>query len=120
MPEKRTMVCIICPVGCNIEVCMDDKKICSISGNSCKRGADYVLAECTNPSRTLTSVMRVIGAQSAMIPVKSDKPVPKELLFECMKEINGHQIHAPVKMGEVVIENILNTGVDIIATRSIQ
>jgi CxxC motif-containing protein len=98
---------------------IDEGKVASVTGNSCKRGAEYAKSECTNPTRVLTTTVRVNDGDITMLPVKSEKALPKGLLFECMKVINQHSLRAPVKIGDVVIENILDTGVNIIAARNV-
>lgn len=114
--DTRNLVCTVCPVGCSITVTLDGKKVQEIKGNSCKRGAEYAAAESTNPVRTLTTSVRVINGINEVVPVKSEKPIPKGLLMDCMGVINQHTLKAPVVIGEVVVENILDTGVNIIAT----
>jgi Uncharacterized protein with conserved CXXC pairs len=120
MNEMKNLVCVVCPTGCRIDVCIEDGCISRIEGNKCKRGAEYVLAECTNPLRTLTSIVRVVDGKQPVAPVKSDKPVPKAFIFECMKEINKCRPHAPLKIGDIIIENILDTGANIVATCNIR
>lgn len=117
--ETRNLVCIVCPMGCSLKVSIDEGKVLDVQGNSCKRGAEYAKTECTNPTRTLTTSVRVANGLIAMAPVKSEKAVPKDLLMECMKVINQHSLKAPVAIGDVVVENILSTGVNIIATSNI-
>jgi len=115
---KRSIICTVCPVGCNIEVEMtDNKEIVSITGNTCKRGLVYAENECINPKRTLTTT--VFCDNGEILSVKTSEAVPKELLFECMKEINKTVAKAPVKIGEVIIENILNTGANVIACANV-
>lgn len=115
MQEKRNLVCIVCPMGCNMEVGFEDNGQLSVKGNSCKRGAVYAQAEFTNPVRTLTTTVKVENGKNPVVPVKSQKPLPKDLLFDCMKRINKVRIKAPVAIGEVVVENILGTGINIVA-----
>lgn len=115
MKEKRNMVCIVCPTGCNMEVGFEDNGQLSIKGNSCKRGAAYAQAEFTNPVRTLTTTVKVENGKNPVVPVKSQKPLPKDLLFDCMECINKVRIKAPVAIGEIVVEDILGTGINIIA-----
>lgn len=117
--DTRNLICTVCPVGCSITVTLDVDRVYDIKGNSCMRGAEYAAAESTNPVRTLTTSMRVENGLARMVPVKSQKPVPKGLLMDCMGVINQHILNAPVTVGEVVIENILNTGVNIIATGNV-
>ncbi len=118
--EKIEMVCVSCPMGCAITVELDDNKnVISVTGNTCKRGDAYARQECTHPERMLTSTVKVEGGRLPVVPVKSAKPIPKEMLFDCMKEINKVTLKAPVNIGDVVIENILGTGTDIIATNEV-
>ena len=115
---KRELTCIICPKGCNIKVEIEEGKVKSIEGNTCKRGYDYALSEVTNPVRTITSTMKLENGK--MVPVKTDKPIPKELIFKCMEEINKATLKRPVKIGDILIENILNTGSNIVATNNME
>lgn len=117
--EKRKITCIVCPLGCEVSVSMDSGKITEITGYSCKRGERYARTEVTDPRRTLTTTMRVQDGQSPLVSVKSQKPLPKDLLFGCMKEINETAIKAPVQIGDMLIENILGTGVNIVATERV-
>lgn len=110
----RELTCIICPQGCNIKVETEEGNIKSIEGNTCKRGYDYAYSEVTNPVRTITSTIKLENGK--IVPVKTDKPIPKELIFKCMEEINKTIAKEPVNVGDILIENILNTGSNIIAT----
>lgn len=110
----RELTCIICPQGCNINVEIENGKVKNIEGNTCKRGYEYALSEVTNPTRTITTTVKIKNGK--MLPVKTDKPVPKELIFDCMKEINKLEIEEPTRIGQVIINNILNTGVNLVAT----
>ena len=113
---KKNLVCVSCPLGCPIEVEIENGEVISVTGNTCKRGDAYARTEVTHPVRSLTSTVKVNGGVHPVVPVKSAGPVPKELMFDCMKVINSASVDAPVKIGDVVVENILGTGVDIVAT----
>ena len=113
---KKGLICVSCPLGCPIEVEIENGEVISVTGNTCKRGDAYARTEITNPMRSLTTSVKVEGGVHTVVPVKSAGPVPKEKMFDCMKVINEASIKAPVKIGDVVIENILGLGVDIIAT----
>lgn len=114
---KREMVCVACPLGCALSVELDDEgNVLSVTGNTCKRGEKYAKDECTNPVRMLTTTIKINGAALPVVPVKTSAPIPKGMMFECMKVINEKAVDAPVKMGEVLISNICDTGVDIVAT----
>ena len=117
--KTKELICVSCPIGCAVTVTLDDNnEVVSVTGNTCKRGDSYARQECTHPERMLTSTVKVTGSRLPVVPVKSAKPVPKELLLDCMQEINRVIIQAPVHIGDVVLSNILNTGVDIVATNN--
>lgn len=118
--EQRKITCIVCPLGCEIKASMDGDKIVDISGYSCEKGKSYAISEITDPRRTLTTTMRVRDGKSPLVSVKSQKPIKNDLLFSCMKQINMAEVIAPVKIGDTVIKNIYDTGVDIVATKSIE
>ena len=113
---KKNLICVSCPLGCPIEVEVENGEILSVTGNTCKRGDKYARDELTNPVRSLTTTVKLVDGNLPVVPVKSSKPVPKDKMFDCMKLINEATIKAPVKIGDVVIENILGLGVDIVAT----
>lgn len=115
---KKEMTCVACPLGCTINVEFEGTEVISVTGNTCKRGDAYARTEIVNPTRSLTSSVKVNGGIHPVVPVKSSKAVPKTMLFECMKEINKACVTAPVKLGQVIIENILGTGADIVATNN--
>jgi CxxC motif-containing protein len=119
MLGKKNLVCIICPMGCQIAVQQKGDKIGYASGYKCMRGKEYALAECINPVRALTSTVKVFSGQLSVAPVKSDNPIPKQLIPDCIKEINRCSLQAPIKIGDIVISNILDTGINIVATSNI-
>lgn len=119
MPEKRVLTCIICPVGCRLEACLEKNKEIKVSGNNCSRGISYAQNELTNPLRTLTSTVRINGGEIKLLPVKSKSEVSKHLLKDMMLIINQVSVDAPVELGQVIIPNILESGVDIISTRPV-
>ncbi len=113
--EKRELTCIVCPHGCRLTVNFNEEgKIESVFGNTCKRGIAYAEDECTHPTRTVTSTVKCEGG--GIVSVKTSAPVPKEMIFEVMREINKTRAAADTKIGDTVIENILSLGVDIVAT----
>ena len=117
MENVKKVICTVCPRGCHIDVTMDGREIKSIKGFTCKRGEAYARAECTAPVRTLTTTMKITGAALPRIPVKSKTPVPKEKLFDLMKAVSTATVKAPVKVGDVLLPNVCDTGVDIVASR---
>ncbi len=113
---KKEMTCIVCPIGCRMTVLVEDGKLVSISGNTCKRGEAYAVEEATTPKRVLTTTVRsVINGQKIMIPVKTKSPIPKELLLAAMAELNKLTITQPVVHGQEIISDLLNTGVSVIS-----
>ena len=114
MESKRNLTCIVCPRGCQLTVTLTDGNPTAVEGNLCARGKTYAVAECTTPVRTLTTTVRL--ADGRVLPVKTADAIPKDLLLKAMAEINALRPLAPVKAGEILIENLLETGVPVIAT----
>lgn len=112
--EKRNLTCIVCPLGCPLTAEVEDGKVVKIEGHTCKRGEAYARAEITDPRRTLTTTMRT--ADGGLVPVKSSAPLPKGLLVDSMKKVNAAEAKLPVKTGDVLIKNIFDTGINIVAT----
>ncbi|WP_255812569.1 DUF1667 domain-containing protein [Acidaminobacter sp. JC074] len=112
----RKMICIACPIGCHLEVSDD----LIVTGNQCPKGETYAINELKNPMRIVTSTVVIEGAIHKRLPVRTASEIPKNLIMDCMKQINHVVVKAPVKMGDVIIKNVLNTGVDIIASRSMK
>lgn len=113
---KRNITCILCPCGCALEVNIDGDKV-EVTGNTCPKGARYGKEEVLYPVRTVTSVMRVANRIDTMVSVKTSVPIPKEKIFDVMKEIRACSVNAPVCSGDILIKDIF--GADIIATKSI-
>lgn len=111
----RELICIVCPQGCRLRV--EEEQDYRVTGNRCARGAEYGRTELQNPTRTVTSTVAVRGAMYPRCPVKTSAPIPKHLIFKAMETLNGIELQAPVKMGQVVIHDVCGTGVDFIATR---
>lgn len=117
--QQREMTCIVCPVGCTLTAKNASDGSVQISGNKCPRGAAYGQKELTNPTRIVTSTVRVAGKKDAVIGVKTASDIPKGKIMECMKELQEVEVTPPVKIGDVVLENVADTGVNIVATRGI-
>ena len=116
---EQTITCINCPVGCRMTVLLSDTgEFRSVTGNTCPRGAKYAQQECTQPERMITAVIPVSGSDLPL-SVKTACPVPKKLIPAIMDQLSCLQISAPVTIGQAVLPDVLGTGVDIIATRSI-
>lgn len=115
----KTVTCINCPLGCRMNVTLSDQgEFLSVSGNTCPRGAKYAQQECTAPVRMITAVIPVPGS-NVPLSVKTSVPVPKQLIPSIMQVLAGLSVSVPVSIGDVLVRNILDTGADIIATRSI-
>lgn len=112
--------CIICPVSCQIRVKTNNRrKILDITGYKCKKGRKYAVKEIKDPLRTLTTTILVKGGRSSLVSVRTSNPIPKKLILKAMKIINKKTIKAPVKIGKIIIKNILNTECNIIATKNV-
>ena len=111
------MTCIACPVGCQLEVDADGGHVIKVTGNKCEKGPVYAKQEIENPMRILTSTVRTKGLELKMLPVRTNKPIPKELLAKAMEEITKIVAKEPVQAGSVIVKNFLDTGTDLISTR---
>lgn len=117
--ELKHMICIACPLGCRLNIYEDNNEEgFVVSGNKCSRGNDYAVKEMTNPTRVLTTTVKISKSLLSRVPVRTNGEIPKSLIYEAMKLIKCIEINAPVKIGQVLIDNILNTGVDVVASRS--
>lgn len=117
---EQTVTCINCPVGCRMTVTLSDAgEFLSVTGNTCPRGAAYARQECTLPERMITAVIPVEGS---LVPlsVKTASPVPKSMIQDVMQELGRVRLSLPVSAGQVIIADVLGTGSDIIATRSLK
>ena len=117
--EKRELICIGCPMGCRMTVELDGGKVTSVSGYTCPRGKTYAENEVTNPVRTVTSTVTVVGGIKERVACKTASDVPKGKIAEVMKEINAARVSAPVHIGDVLIENAADTGVAVVATANV-
>lgn len=113
----KDLICISCPMGCHLKVDVENK---TVEGNACKRGEVYGINEITNPVRVITSTVKVINGELPVVPVKTKEPVPKDMNFKVMEVLKGVQVEAPIKVGDIIVKNILETGIDIVATRNIR
>ena len=113
----KELICIVCPKGCRLTV--DEENGYKVSGNSCKRGEEYGKMELINPVRVITSTVAVENSQHRRCPVKTNGAIPKKLIFDAMKTLDGIKVKAPIKRGQKIAENVCSTGVDFIAVRDI-
>lgn len=117
--EERKLICIGCPMGCPLTVEVDGGEVVSVTGNTCKRGDVYARKEVTNPTRIVTSTVRVTGGDRDMVSVKTKEDIPKGKIFECVKALKGVSVQAPVHIGDVILEDVAGTGVPIVATKNV-
>ena len=117
----KELTCVVCPAGCRVTVILDDAgKVTDVQGHTCKRGKIYAESEVTHPVRTLTSTVIVeTDSGTKMLPVKTDKPIPRESLFEAMSIIRKYIAKAPVKIGDVLIANFIENGTNLVACKDL-
>ncbi len=113
----KQLICIVCPKGCHLQV--DTENGNKVFGNNCSRGAIYGYEEVTLPKRVVTSTVKVVNGTVSRLPVKTSKSIPKEKMFQCMDIIRSLEIIPPVKRGQVILKNILETEADLIACKDI-
>lgn len=119
MTEIRELICINCPLGCGLTVTLEDKEAVKVEGNTCPKGEAYGKKEVTNPTRIVTSTVRVSGGVLPVVSVKTASDIPKEKVMDCARTLKNVEIQAPVFIGDVVLEDICGTGVPMIATKNI-
>ena len=110
----KELICIVCPLGCTLTATVEEGKVTNVSGNTCPRGKAYAQTECISPMRTVTST--VICDDRTLCSVKTDKPIPKEKMLDCIKIINNSIAHLPISVGDVIISNVF--GSNIISTQN--
>lgn len=114
--KTKELICICCPMGCPLTVEMDGDSIVSVSGNTCKRGEVYAVKEVSSPTRIVTSSIEVLDGDASRVSVKTKEDIPKDRIFRCVRELKGLKVKAPVHIGDVILENIADTGISIVAT----
>ncbi len=115
----KKITCIECPKGCPLTVDIENCKVVSVTGHECPKGEKYAKTEIENPMRILTAVILAEGLPVKMVPVRTDKPIPKARLGDAMVEIKKIRLARPVGVGEVIAENFLGTGVNLVSTRKV-
>ena len=118
--KRKELICIGCPMGCPIVVEMEDGKVLSVTGNTCPRGESYARKEVTNPTRIVTTTVRVDGGKVPMINVKTERDIPKDKIFECIAALRGVTMKAPVHIGDIILENVAGTGVNVVAAGNVE
>lgn len=113
----RSLTCIICPRGCSLVAEIEGDTV-KVTGQSCPKGEQYAIDECTHPLRTVTSIVRVTNREDTMVSCKTESPIPKENIFDVMAIIRATEVEAPVAIGDVLCDNVFGTRV--IATKEIK
>lgn len=119
MRRKHEFICINCPLSCTVELFEEDGKVREVRGNECAVGEKYAVVEFRDPRRRVTTTVRVKGGVLPVVPVATVAPVPKRLVREVVMALAGVELQAPVEMGQVVMADVLGTGVDVVTTRPI-
>ena len=116
------LTCIGCPLGCQIEVMMEDDRILLVTGNTCPRGEKYARKEVTDPTRIVTSSVQVYGSIKGerMVPVKTAADIPKGKIMDVIRDLRGVSVPCPVRIGDVLLRNVAGTGVDMVATKDVE
>jgi len=118
--EKKHFTCVTCPVGCEVDVEVKDGSIISMTGNKCDKVKEFVLQELKEPMRVLTTIVRIKGAKYAMLPVRTDKPIPKRLFTQAIEELASIDLQTPVHMSDVIVKDVAGSGANIVATRTME
>ena len=116
---KQSITCISCPFGCRMQVDVVDGQVQAVTGNNCGRGRIYAQQECIAPKRMLTAVVAVQG-RSLPVSVKTQSPIPKEKIMACMHALRQLHLTAPITAGQILIDNVADTGISIIATKCVR
>ncbi len=117
--QVKELICIGCPLGCPLKVELEGGQVMGVTGNTCRQGDAYARKEVTNPTRIVTSSVAVEGGSLAVVSVKTREDIPKGKIFEIMEALKGVKVQAPIHIGDVVVQDVAGTGVDIIATKNV-
>ena len=115
--ETKEMICICCPLGCNLKIEKIDENYI-VSGNKCPRGNSYGIEEMIAPKRTITSTVKIKGGLYPVLPVKTSAPIAKELIFDLVTILSQVTVTSPIKIGDIIVANVVNSGIDIVATKN--
>ena len=119
MTMEKEITCIVCPIGCKIMVSQEGDQV-TVDGNKCRRGQEYARSEALDPRRVTTTSVLVKNGEWPLVSVKTTKPVPKKLVFQVLDEIRKQYVAAPVICGQVLLENVCKTGIDVVATKTVE
>ncbi len=117
MKRKIELICVTCPMGCPLQVTVEDGQVIAVEGQGCKRGLAYAQDEITDPRRVVTTTVRVRGGLHPLLPVYTARPFPKHNIFALLQELRQITVAAPVQAGQVILADALGTGIDVLASR---
>ena len=120
MTTTKELICVNCPMGCRVQVEMEGQTILSVTGNTCPRGKEYAEQECIRPMRILTSTVRILNGEHRVLPVITSSDIPLDLMAEAMDVIREITVEAPVEADQVLVHDLLHTGADVVASRSMR
>lgn len=118
--NAKNLTCINCPLGCALTVETEGDQVIRVSGNTCKRGEIYARKEVTDPTRIVTTTVKVLNGAAAVVSVKTKGDIPKGKIFDCVRALKSVQVEAPVHIGDVIAADIAHTGVDVAATKNVE
>jgi CxxC motif-containing protein len=119
MIEHQKLICVNCPMGCTLDVTIDGKTVVEVSGNTCKLGTEYAQAEISDPRRMVASTVKVRGGSHPLVPVYTAAPIPKPQIFDLLAQLREVELSAPVEVGQIVLRDVLGTGVNVLASRDL-
>ena len=117
--ERRDLICIGCPIGCALSVEIEGNEVVSVTGNTCNRGDAYARKEVISPTRIVTSSVKVEGGALAAVSVKTKQDIPKTKIFDCVRALKDVSVKAPVRIGDIIVKDVAQTGVDVVATKNV-
>lgn len=117
--KKVNLICIGCPLGCPLVAELEGTTVLTVTGQTCSNGEKYARKELTNPTRIVTSTVRVTGGTLSMVSVKTASDIPRGKIFDCVRALKSVELTAPVSIGDIVIEDVCGTGVAIVATKNV-
>ena len=120
--DRTRMICIVCPLGCELEVEVDSERgeIIDITGFRCSKGREYAIREVTDPRRVLMTIVKVRGGRLPIVSVKTAEPIPKDMLLGAVRAVSRIVVDAPVKVGDTIVGNLLGSGVPVVATNNVR
>lgn len=120
--ERTKMICIVCPLGCELEVELDGEsgEVIEIKGSKCSKGKEYAIREATDPRRILMTIVKLRGGHLPVVSVKTAEPIPKDMMLGAVRAISEILVEAPVEVGDIIVRDLLGTGVSVVATNRVR